>query len=352
MKAAIFVSAGLGDALLLVPLAKELRKQGVKVSGIFTSPFQCEQLFYNTGVFDEIIISSGGIGSVISSSIKNFRKFDVSYLNFFAGTGKNFLLAKSLSKKIVTNNSNINNPASHLSFIEPVKDIHDAAQNLRLLDPSANDLSLNEEMFHVDFPETKTDAVKFPELNLLRGKKYFAVQISSGNNISPFKNWKTNHWIGFLEQASEKLPEHYFVLLGEPAEAEIGNTIFKSNIPRVCSVAGRTEIPEAVEFIRHAELFIGLDGGLMHIAAAAGKPSFTLWGGSDFNLYGYEKINPLKHKVVFHDIYCRPCNSWIAPNTARVKNPVDCPDYICMQNLTPDFAFSEFRKFYNKLFHA
>lgn len=351
MKAAIFVSAGLGDALLLVPLAKELKKQGMKVSGIFTSPFQCEQLFYNTGVFDEILVSDS-LSSFIASSLKNFRKFDVVYLNFFAATRKNFLLAKSLSKKIVTNNSFILNLSSHLTFIEPVKGIHDAAQNLRLLNPSANDSVLKEEIFHVDFPETKPDANKFAELDLLRDKKYFAVQISSGNNISPFKNWNINHWIDFLKLASEKFPEHYFVLLGEPAEAETGNTIFKSNIPRVCSVAGKTKIPEAVEFIRHAELFIGLDGGLMHIAAAAGKPSFTLWGGSDFNLYGYEKINPLRHKVVFHEVYCRPCNSWIAPNTARVKNPVECPDYICMQNLKPDFAFSEFQKFYNKLLHA
>lgn len=351
MEIAVFVSAGLGDALLLVPLVKQLKKQGAKIAGIFTSSFQCENLFTDTHIFDEIIVSKNGISS-IASSLKNFRKFDLAYLNFFAATKKNFLLAKSISKKVVTNNSHLADFSSQLVFIQPQQGIHDATQNLRLVDPSINDSFLKEEMFQVGFQKIKLIEKKVKGSDRLKDKKYFAIQISSGNNIQPFKNWTTRHWIEFLKLTSIKFPEHHFILLGEPAEAEIANSIISGNIPQVYSAVGKTEISEAVEFIRNSELFIGLDGGLMHIAVATGKPTFTLWGGSDFNLYGYEKINPFKHKIVFHQVSCRPCNSWIAPNTTRVNDPLDCPDYICMQNLTAAFAFSEFQEYYNKLFHS
>lgn len=356
MKAAVFVSAGLGDALLLVPLVKELKKQGAEVSGFFTSSFGCETLFKGTSVFNEIIVSPELISAAVFSSLQNFKKFDTAYLNFFAVTKKNLFLASSVAKKIVTNNPEASSFCQsrlgkllNLEIITPVKGIHDAAQNLRLLNPAADDSLLSEEIFSVDFPEITLNEKHFPELNNLKNKKYFAVQISSGNNIQKYKNWNTKHWIDFLKLASEKFPGHNFILLGEPRETEIAETILKAGIPNVFSVAGRTGIPEVIEFISHAEIFIGLDGGLMHIAAASGKPTFTLWGASDFNLYGYEKINPLRHRVIYKEISCRPCNSWINPNTTRVKKPIDCPDYICMQNLKPDFVFSEFQVFYDKL---
>lgn len=352
MKVAVFVSAGLGDALLLVPMVKELKKGGAKVSGIFTSSFECEQLFYNTNLFDEIIVSSESIGSAIISSLKNFRKFDIAYLNFFAATKKNLLLAGNISKKIVTNNpqfSQFPSPVSDINLIEPLRDIHDATQNLRLLNPATNDSILSEEFFWVDFQKIKLNEDKFREFVFLKNKKYFAIQISSGNNIQQYKNWNTKHWIDFIKQASEKFSGHYFLLLGELREKEIADAILNQNIQRTFSVVGKTGISEAVEFIRRSELFIGLDGGLMHIAVASGKPTFTLWGASDFNLYGYEKINPSRHKIVYRDIPCRPCNSWIYPNTSRVKNPMKCPDYICMGHLAPDFVFNEFLKFYDVL---
>ena len=52
----MFFSAGVGDAILLVPLVNELKKQGYNVTGLFTSPFHCESLFEHTRLFDSIVI--------------------------------------------------------------------------------------------------------------------------------------------------------------------------------------------------------------------------------------------------------------------------------------------------------
>lgn len=355
MKVAVFVSAGLGDALLLVPLVKNLKMKGHHVSGIFTSPFHCEDLFYKTGLFDEEIVCPADSGPLFFTTLKNFRKFDAAYLNFFAATKKNFLLAAGISRKIITNNTinaKLFSPLCEMEAIEPVKGIHDATQNLRLFDQSANDSMLSETLLKLNFPETGMDEKKFPGFGQGGGKKYFAVQISSGNNIQKYKNWSPGHWVKFLRSLSERFPSHYFFLLGEPREKEIGEYIIKHDIKRIIPAVGKTTIGEAIQVIMNAEVFIGLDGGLMHIGACAGKPTFTLWGASDFNIYGYRKINPARHMIAFVSIPCRPCNSWISPNITRVQDPNECPDNECMKKLSPELVFGEFQKFYNKLIPA
>jgi ADP-heptose:LPS heptosyltransferase len=105
-----------------------------------------------------------------------------------------------------------------------------------------------------------------------------------------------------------------------------------------------------IYLIQKSRLFIGHDGGLMHIAALAGKPTFTIWGPTDYNLYGYEKINSRKHKVISSKVYCHPCESWISPNTIRVTHPSQCPDFMCLQNISADAALKEFQIFYRELF--
>ena len=55
-KALVFFSAGVGDAILLVPLVNQLKKQGYAVTGLFTSPYDCESIFEHTHLFDDIKI--------------------------------------------------------------------------------------------------------------------------------------------------------------------------------------------------------------------------------------------------------------------------------------------------------
>ena len=121
--------------------------------------------------------------------------------------------------------------------------------------------------------------------------------------------------------------------------------ITKHDIPNVYSLIGKTSIQEVLSIIKNSVLFVGLDSGLMHIAVSLNIPTFTIWGPSDFNLYGYEKINSDKHEIIYKNIYCRPCNSWIAPNTKRISKPEDCPDFRCMKELKPDEVFNRFNIF-------
>lgn len=328
MKAAVFLPAGLGDALLHIPMIKELKKKGYNVTGIFSSPGTA-QLFEESFLFEKILIVHSPIQFLLKSFL-NFHKFEKTFLNVFAATRQNFLLAFIISKKIFTNKKADKLPRiikRRISFISPQTDVHDSVQNLLLAFEGSWTRKLEEADFYLETPNCS-----HPN-NL--AKTYAAVQISAGNNINKFKNWPVRHWIAFFRELTKRYPQFNWVLLGEPREMEISEEIMKENFSNVISLVGKTRVRETIPIIKKSEFFLGLDGGLMHLAVSLGKSTITLWGPSDFKLYGYEHINPGKHKVIFRDIFCRPCNSWINPNRVRVDDPRACPDSACMQFLDP-----------------
>jgi ADP-heptose:LPS heptosyltransferase len=98
-----------------------------------------------------------------------------------------------------------------------------------------------------------------------------------------------------------------------------------------------------------SKLYLGLDSGLMHLAVAYGKPTFSIFGASSYELFGYEKFNSLVHKVEINSLNCYPCNGYSRRNKLRVKNPKDCPDNICLINKKPDEVADSFIRFYNEL---
>jgi ADP-heptose:LPS heptosyltransferase len=72
----------------------------------------------------------------------------------------------------------------------------------------------------------------------------------------------------------------------------------------------------------------------MHIAGCVGTPTITVWGGSDPELFGWQKIDRSKHRVLQKKLSCHPCNRWISPNTSKVELPSMCPDFECLQQIS------------------
>lgn len=351
-KAAVFISAGLGDSLLLVPLLKQLKRDGISVTGIFTGSSDAEILFRENGLLEKRIVIKKNIAGIFNCLFL-FKQFDKVYLNYFAASRGNFFLAAVLGNQIITNRIPENLPRfilNKIKFIEPVKNIHDATQNLRLANADYSDAMLHEEDFELNFNTEEISRNIFPNLSLALSSDYFSIQVGSGNNEIKYKNWSINNWIDFLKLLSDNYPTHHFVLLGNSEDESLAEKVMAENITRVHSAVGKTNIQEVIYLIQKSRAFIGHDGGLMHIAAFAGKPTFTIWGPTDYNLYSYEKINNRKHRAIRSNVYCHPCESWISPNTVRVIHPSQCPDFMCLQNITADAAFQEFKQFHRELF--
>ncbi len=101
-KALVFFSAGVGDAILLVPLVNRLKNDGYSVTGLFTSPFHCESIFSNTDLFDAIEIKKSKLVFLLFS-ILNLRRFDKVFLNHFAFSKSSLTLSTFFGKHTYTN---------------------------------------------------------------------------------------------------------------------------------------------------------------------------------------------------------------------------------------------------------
>ena len=129
--------------------------------------------------------------------------------------------------------------------------------------------------------------------------EYVAWQPVSGNRR---KDYPLSHWA----ETIGAFPDRRFVALVEPGKAA---DLDRTALPgvRVIEIA----LPGAMRLIREARLFVGLDSGLSHVAAALGTPTVCVCPDSHHGYFfpyprnfGYANLHP-----VFHPDYlsCRGC---------------------------------------------
>ncbi len=104
------------------------------------------------------------------------------------------------------------------------------------------------------------------------------------------------------------------LLMGGPEEADLHRSIMemmRSEMP-VRSLAGKGSIKVAAAVLEKADLFVGNDSSLMHLAATAGIPLVGIYGLSNYKAWGpYTGEADLEHskkaRVVHLDLPCMPC---------------------------------------------
>ncbi len=334
-KALVFFSAGVGDAILLVPLVNELKKQGYQVTGLFTSPFDCESIFENTHLFDIIKIKKNKL-SLLLFSIFSFRRYDSVYLNHFAFSNSHLTLSAILGKDVYINYKEMTSLQSSkaIHFIEPKVNTHDALQHVFLCNEKAELSDLN---FSINYKSTQRNSFSL-------SKNYIAIQVSSANNKAPYKNWAFENWLQLFKYLEKTSPNTQLVILGDKTEVQLNEKLNSIKNTNVVSLIGKTSLNEVMEIIYHSQFYIGLDSGLMHAAVALNKPTFTIWGASNPTVYSYGWLGN-KHRVVSLNLSCAPCSSWMNANTSRVSNPLQCPDFKCVNDISVEMVTKELDSF-------
>lgn len=111
-------------------------------------------------------------------------------------------------------------------------------------------------------------------------------------------------------ELSNKQPDKQFVLIGGKGDIEKGNLIEVAT-SNCINLSGKLSINESASVINQCKKIITPDTGMMHIAAALGKPILSIWGSTfpRFGMYPYPKNE--KHEIhIFEvsDLNCRPCS--------------------------------------------
>lgn len=344
MKVAVVFNQGVGDTLLLIPLAEKIKQtHNATLHAIFHSDFSAPGLIRALRLFDKFIVLPGGRKHAVLFSLGNFRYYDLLILNHTSASFIWLFSAVVAAKQVITNKKHLIVQLIPWTKSAPSKaHTHEILNNLSMLFPKG---------FPMPKPLIKAPTISNHGIAFEKGLSFpfIVFQVSAGNNIVKYKNWPIENWITFLKLIRKTYPEYSFALLGEPREIGISNEIERQQIRGVFSLIGKTDIAEATTIIQLSELYIGLDSGLMHWAAMIGKPTFTIWGPTSPKTYGYEQFDARLHKDLCLYIHCHPCLSWPTKNQSRVAHPDKCPDRQCITNISPFWAFEEFCAFWDNL---
>ncbi len=123
-----------------------------------------------------------------------------------------------------------------------------------------------------------------------------------GAEFGPAKRWPMEY---FAEIARERLAGGWSVWLhGSERDANITGEINRLASRGCLDLAGRTTLGEAIDLLSLASAVVSNDSGLMHIAAALGRPLVAIFGSSD-----PQHTPPLgtRAQVLYLGLSCSPC---------------------------------------------
>lgn len=356
MRRAIFISAGLGDSLLTLPLAKRLRECSRRLVGIVTTKLLPRSVLQSTGYFDRLVFLSEHKRSTrfdwdfYRCVLRNRWSFDEIVVPAFGAQKHNLRLMKYIRGRLITLSAAVRDRYPHRTiYVEPIVGIHDVVQNLRLASASNTSEALLPNL--VELPSQVLQVARQGELPdaLKRRGVFIAVQVSGIQDPFPQKSWPIDHWQQWFRFMSTQYPNLRWVLVGSQREAAAAQRVLDLGLPNVISTVGIGSLEATMSILSRAQMFVGLDGGLMHLAVGLGKPTFIIWGGSNPILYGYEQMDPRRHRDVSSKPFCGPCESWIAPNQTRTIIPRECPDFCCLHSLTPQMVVDAFASFHTSM---
>ncbi|MCD6291778.1 MAG: glycosyltransferase family 9 protein [Anaerolineae bacterium] len=106
---------------------------------------------------------------------------------------------------------------------------------------------------------------------------------------------------------------------------------------------GETDLADLVSVLRRGSLFIGVDSGVMHLAAAVGIPIVAIFGPSNHRAWAPWAPSQ-RVRIVRLGIPCSPC-SYIG---TRVGARDGCPQRLCMTGLTPETVVEAALELWNR----
>jgi len=322
---------GIGDILLWIPALKAFEN---KPDVIFLYQTPDLKILGQNNLVNKTYSVKNKLQLFLFMS-KHRKFYDKLFLNHLCGGDFLLQMMSACTKDLVTNSPNyISSEKNNLIKRKTLDNSHDSVQNYFLVFEKIPNLTASDFKLKI----IEQDQISLPA-------SFISVQLSAGNNKTPYKNWPVEQWSVFFEIILNKYPDQKFVFLGHSEEAQLFEKLNIKN-DNIISLIGKTSIDQTFNVIGKSDFFIGPDGGLMHVAVACGKPTFTIWGGSSPVLYGYELLLGSEHKVVMQKLACMPCNAWLKPNIGKTKDPLKCPDFACLKVLSANAVAGQFSDFY------
>jgi heptosyltransferase-2 len=123
-----------------------------------------------------------------------------------------------------------------------------------------------------------------------------------GAEFGPAKRWPARHFADLAKLvATERQPVW---LIGSDKDAAVGDAIAAAANGAALNLCGRSTLEQAIDLIASASCVVSNDSGLMHVAAALGRPLVALYGSSS---PAYTPPLSAQALIISRKLPCSPC---------------------------------------------
>jgi heptosyltransferase-3 len=141
--------------------------------------------------------------------------------------------------------------------------------------------------------------------------------------LTAYKRWPLAHWQQLITYLVKK--DLQVVLSASPAKQDVQlnhdilSLLDDATAVKVINAAGKLSIPQAGTLLRGAELYIGVDTSITHLAAACNTPTITLFGATPPTNFG-----PWPNGFIGEQPYQLRARSQTVSNVTILQGPGEC----------------------------
>ncbi len=172
----------------------------------------------------------------------------------------------------------------------------------------------------------------------LENKKVIVFLPGGGVNpgtVMPSKRWGEEKFAALAAAILKEEKEVAFLVLGGEGDRAIARKVAEKIKGKVVNLAGLTSLKQTAALLERSWMVIGNDCGPMHMAAALGRPTLTIYGPTE----GWRLAPPgEKHRYVQAGIDCAPCYRQILGSFKK------CAELACMDSISVGEVFRVFQE--------
>jgi heptosyltransferase-2 len=221
--------------------------------------------------------------------------------------------------------------------------------------------------YYFPTPSGLVEAEVAEKLKLLP-ERFLAVSPGGGDSWgkeASFKRWPVKYFAELIKKLQVERGLHGVAILGSRSERALceelqaminshspskelkvngtspGNLLGKENgsqgKPPSVVLAGETRLAQTAMVLKKSALFLGNDGGLVHLAHALHVPLIAFYGPVPPEVYGPYPPSPDAIAVFKRSLECRPCYY-------KFRYNKECPTIACLKDLLPEEAFQQIKR--------
>jgi heptosyltransferase-1 len=149
---------------------------------------------------------------------------------------------------------------------------------------------------------------------------------------SAFKRWDLANYAQLLRLMQEKIPATGLILWGPGEEEEARQLRDMADTGIV--LPANLGVAQLAALLKKADMYVGGDTGVMHLAAFSGVPVLAIFGPTDPRVNA--PFGPM-HRIVRQELPCSPC---------RDKQ---CTARTCLRSITPEEVFEEAKAMWSRV---